>query len=162
MVRSKRSNFPCHRCKKGVFQFQFELRNPMVSYILFMRRVEHAFRSHWNFHKFIWVLSMAYCPFLRKPKLFLEKNQTYISFVSLSNFFSVQQIRGSSSVGLSILLNFMQRNGWNLTGSRRAIVVDPYFASISFGHDVTLTSFSANPLYVRAFCLHIGCKIGAP
>ena len=43
--------------------------------------------------------------------------------------------------------------------SRRTILVDPYFASKSPGHAVTLTSFAASLWWVRNSYLHIGCKI---
>ena len=40
------------------------------------------------------------------------------------------------------------------------VLVDPYFASKSAKHDVTLTSFMADLSQVRTF-LHTGCKIDA-
>ena len=69
-------------------------------------------------------------------------------FEKLPNCFPVLikilKIRDNKSIGLSFLRHFMQKIGCNLKiQSRRAIILDPYFASKSAGYDVTL-SFAAN------------------
>ena len=73
-------------------------------------------------------------------------------------FFKIQKIRDSSSVGLVILRKKKIGCNWKIE-SRRAILVDPYFASKSPGHDVILTSFAAKLCQIRNFYLQIGCKI---
>ena len=42
------------------------------------------------------------------------------------------------------------------------VLVDPYFASKSSEHDITMSSFPANLWEVRNFYLHIGCNIDGP
>ena len=95
----------------------------------------------------------------------LEKN---ILFKKLSNrqivslFFKIWKIRDSSSVANHFYVISCKDIGYNLKiEPRRAILVDPYFASKSPGHDATLTSFASNLWEVRNLYLRIGYKINS-
>ena len=81
---------------------------------------------------------ITYIPVLREIYVLGEKI-FFFEYLTNSLFvFQHLENRDSSSVGLLVLRHFMTKNGCSLKMmSRRANLVDPYFASKSPGHDVT-------------------------
>ena len=89
----------------------------------------------------------VFCVFFEKLKIFgnIFKKIFRKNFCDVFSFLKILKIRDSSFVAPSILRPLMPKNGpSSKTVPSTTILVEPYFASKSIEHDVTLTSFSAD------------------
>ena len=90
----------------------------------------------------VYALSIVQCI---KHVIFREVKNFSIKFCPIFSFLKILKIRDNSFIAPLILRYLMPKIGpSSKTVPRRTILAEPYFASKSIEHDVTLTSFLAD------------------
>ena len=125
-----------------IFDLYAEERNVLWSAIFYI--------LSWNFPNLLILMCyIAYSPFSRKPTCLWKKiNILIFDWPNSSSFFFSKfwkpVIAFRHSLGISINFTSFHAKKWLNLESRRAILVDPCFASKSPEHDVTLMLVPAN------------------